>query len=338
MEWNTGLYIVFVDFEKAFNSLDREVLWKILRHNGVPEKIVRMIRVFYNGFQARVLHEGEMTGSFSMNTGVRQGCLLSPLLFLVALDWVSRQAFGGNKTGIQFTLLQKLEDLDFADDMVLLSQKITHMRQKFVALLEQAARVGLKINASKTKEMRIRCPANTGNINCVGEVLEQVSAFTYLGSLITTSGGTEEDVEARCRKAQVAFSILRPIWRSKFISLWTKIRIFNSNVKSVLLYGSKTWRLTKKIITQLQTFTNRRLRYILGMWWPRKISNEELWQRTKQERIEVTIRRRKWRWIGHTLRKPATNITRLSLEWNPQGISSEGQTEEVLEKDNPARI
>ena len=61
-----------------------------------------------------------------MNTGVLQGCLLSPLLFLV-VHWVSRQAFGDNKTVIQFTLLQKLEDLDFADDMVLLSQKITHM-------------------------------------------------------------------------------------------------------------------------------------------------------------------------------------------------------------------
>ena len=226
---------------------------------------MRMIRVFYDGFQARVLHEGEMTGSFSMNTGVSQGCLLSPLLFLVALDWVSQQAFGDNKTGIQFTLFQKLEDLDFADDMVLLSQKITHMRQKFARLVEQVARVGLKINTSKTKEMRIRSPANTGNINCVGEVLEQVLAFTYLGSLITTTGA-EGDVEARCRKAQVAFSVLRPIWRSNFISLWTKMRIFNSNVKCVLLYRSETWRLTKKIITQLQTFINRRLWYILGVW------------------------------------------------------------------------
>ena len=82
------------------------------------------------------------------------------------------------------------------------------MREELAALVEQAARVGLKINPSKTKEMRIRSPANTGNINCVGEDLEHVSAFTYLGSLITTTGGTEEDVEARCRKAQVAFSIL----------------------------------------------------------------------------------------------------------------------------------
>lgn len=78
-----------------------------------------MTLVFYDGFQARVFHEGEMTGSFSRNIWARQGCLLSPLLFPVALDWVFRKAFGDNNTGIQFTLLQKLKDLDLADDMVL---------------------------------------------------------------------------------------------------------------------------------------------------------------------------------------------------------------------------
>ena len=98
LEWNTGLYMVFVDLEKAFDSIDRKVLWKILRHYRGPQKIVRMIRVLYDGFQASVLHEGEATGSFSMNTGARHGCLLSPLLFLIALDWVSRQGFGDNKT------------------------------------------------------------------------------------------------------------------------------------------------------------------------------------------------------------------------------------------------
>ena len=89
LEWNTSLYMVFIDFEKAFDSIDRNTLWKILRHYGVPEKIIKMIQVFYVGFQAKVLHEGDMTEAFEMTTGVRQGCLLSPLLFLVALDWVA---------------------------------------------------------------------------------------------------------------------------------------------------------------------------------------------------------------------------------------------------------
>ena len=157
----------FVDFEKAFHSLDREVLWIVLRHYGIPEKIVRMIRVFNGSFQARVLHDGDMTETFSMSTGVWQGCLLSPLLFLVVLDWVSRQALGDNETGIQLTLLRKLEDLDFADDIVLLSQK----RQKFEALQEQGARVGLKVNAAKTKDIRIRSLGNAGSISYAGETL-----------------------------------------------------------------------------------------------------------------------------------------------------------------------
>ena len=74
-EWNTGLYMVFVDFEKAFDSIDREMLWKILKHYGIPVKIVRMIQVLYDGFQARVLHEGRMTEPFDMKTVAQQGCL-----------------------------------------------------------------------------------------------------------------------------------------------------------------------------------------------------------------------------------------------------------------------
>ena len=104
IEWNTSLYMVFVDFEKGFDSIDREMLWKILRHYGIPFKIVMMFQVLY-GFQARVLHDGRIAEPFEMKTGVRQGCLLSPLFFLVALDWVTRQAYGENKTGIQFTML-----------------------------------------------------------------------------------------------------------------------------------------------------------------------------------------------------------------------------------------
>ena len=117
-----------------------------------------------------------MTEPFSRN----MVCLLSSLLFLIPLDWVSHhdQAAGDNETGIQLTLLQKLEDLDFAQDLILLSQKIAHLPQNFQLLQEQAARVRLKANATNTKEMRIWPTSNTGNISCAGEILEQVTAFT----------------------------------------------------------------------------------------------------------------------------------------------------------------
>ena len=95
---------------------------------------------------------------------------------------------------------------------------------------------------------------------CEDQALERVESFTYLGSIVFITRGSEEDVEARCRKAQCMFYMLSPVWRSQYISLWTKLRIFNSNVKSVLLYGSETWRLTSSFIKKLQSFINRRLR------------------------------------------------------------------------------
>ena len=93
IEWQSSLYINFIDFEKAFDSISREVLSRLLQHYGMPVKVVTVIRALYEGFSAQVVHNGQRTQPLKMRTGVRQGWLLSPLLFLVALDWVTRTAF-----------------------------------------------------------------------------------------------------------------------------------------------------------------------------------------------------------------------------------------------------
>ena len=93
IEWQSSLYVCFVDFEKAFDSVDRQSIWNILRHYGVPEKIVNTIRLLYEGFSCQVIHDGRLSEEFAVTTGVRQGCLLSPLLFLVVLDWVTRTSY-----------------------------------------------------------------------------------------------------------------------------------------------------------------------------------------------------------------------------------------------------
>ncbi|CAH1253046.1 Hypp1070 [Branchiostoma lanceolatum] len=127
---DSSLYAVFADYEKAFDSLDRSTLWNILDHYGIPTKIISMVKVFYNNFQAQVTHGGDLTEPFNMTTGVRQGCLLSPLLFITALDWVMRETTKEGRTGIQWTLTNMLDDLDFADDLALLSHSISQMRTK----------------------------------------------------------------------------------------------------------------------------------------------------------------------------------------------------------------
>ena len=95
------------------------------------------------------------------------------------------------------------------------------------------------------------------------------------------------------RKLEGAFGTLNTVWRSTAYSNNTKIRIFNTNVKSVLFYGCETWKLTKIVIHQLQVLFNRCIRRILKIFWPVQISNQELWARAKQKPIELEIRQRK---------------------------------------------
>ncbi|VDP32908.1 unnamed protein product [Schistosoma margrebowiei] len=84
VEWNSSLYINFIDYEKAFDNVDRRTLWKLLRHYRVP------IRNSYDGLQRKVVYGGQLTGSFQVRTGVRQGCLLYPFLFLLVVDWIMK--------------------------------------------------------------------------------------------------------------------------------------------------------------------------------------------------------------------------------------------------------
>jgi hypothetical protein len=103
------------------------------------------------------------------------------------------------------------------------------------------------------------------------------------------------------------------------------MRIFNSSVKSVLLHGSETWKINKKLIQKLQVFVNKCLRKIMKIWWPNKISNERLWEIMNQETIEKIIKIRKWKWIGHTWQRPSNEVTSQALEWNPPGKRNRGR-------------
>ena len=73
------------------------------------------------------------------------------------------------------------------------------------------------------------------------------------------------------------------------------------------------------MLRKSQTFTNTCLRRTYNIRWPEMIPNEDLWERAGQEPVAKQILKRKWGWIGHTLRKPASSITRQALTWNPQG-------------------
>ncbi len=302
LEWNSLLYINFVDYEKAFDSVDRETLWKLLRFYGIPTKMVNLIRNSYDGMSCRVINGGQLTNSFQVQTGVRQGCLLSPFLFLLVIGWITKSSTSGRRNGIQWTLWKQLDDLEFADDLALLSHSQQQMQGKINVVAFMSSQVGLNVHKDKTKILKVNT-TSTEPIILNGIPLKEVQSFTYLGSIIVQQGGTDADVKARIGKVRVGFIQLKNIWASRELET-TKIQLFNSNVKTVLLYGAETWRMTKTTLRKIQTFINSCLRRILQIRWPDTISKANLWGRTCQLSAKEEIRKRRWGWIGHTFREP----------------------------------
>ena len=118
-EWQASLYINFIDFEKAFDSIHRESLWLIMQKYGIPDKIVRMVKVFYEDFNRAVEDQAEACEWFNIKTDIKQGCNMSGFLLLIGMDWIMRRTVGKGENGIRWNFTSKLDDLDFADGVTL---------------------------------------------------------------------------------------------------------------------------------------------------------------------------------------------------------------------------
>ncbi|VDP37526.1 unnamed protein product [Schistosoma curassoni] len=280
--WNSLLDINFIDYEKAFDSVDRTTLWKLLQYYGVPEKIVNIIRNSCDGLNCKIVHGGQLTDSFEVKTGVRQD----------------------TTTNIEITN----------------------------SVAAASAAVGLNIHKGKSKILRYNT-ACTITITIDGEDLEDVNTFTYLGSIIDEQGGSDADVKARIGKARAAYLQLKNVRNSKQLSTNTKVRIFNTNVKTVLLYGAETCRTTKAIIQKIQVFINNCLCKMLRIRWPDTINNDLLWEKTNQISAKDKIRKKSWKWIGHTSRKAPHCVTVQALAWNPRDQRRSGRPKNTLRRE-----
>ena len=242
-EWQTPLYIGFIDFKKAFDSVRRDKLWNILRHYGIPDNFVDIIQELYDGSTSCVVDNGRTSDWFPVETGVKQGCVMSGFLFNIIIDWVMRNTTNARR-GLRWKFTTVLEDLDYADDIALLSSRHKDLQEKS-SRLQQVSRY------------------TTDTISIDGLEVEDVNSFIYLGATVHGAGGSHEDITRRLSIARRAYGTLNPVWRSKTYSKHTKLRIFKSCVTSILLYGAEMWRVTATDMERLDVFHRKCLRKIL---------------------------------------------------------------------------
>ncbi|VDO78084.1 unnamed protein product [Schistosoma margrebowiei] len=203
-----------LDIEAAHTDLPIDV------NPPTKEEIRMAVRQIENGKAAgpdNISAEALNVDRRTLWTRVRQGCLLSPFLFLLVVDWIIKTSTSEGKHGIQWTARNQLDDLDFADDLALLPRTHEQMQMKTASVAAVSASAGLSIHKGKTKVLKFKAE-NNNPITLDGETLENVESFTYLGSIIDEQGGSDADVKARIGKARIAFLQLKNIWNSKQLS------------------------------------------------------------------------------------------------------------------------
>jgi hypothetical protein len=309
----------FVDFAAAFDSLHRSSLWSILEADGLPPKLVNLIKAYYAGTGSRVLIRGEQSERFETRTGVRQGCPLSPILFNFAIDWVLKTALS-DSIGVQISPQHNITDLDYADDIVIFAESYTAMQLTLSKIDTVSRSIGLRINAAKTKIFS--AGFSRGDILPVslsGVAIEEVEQFRYLGSTFLPNGQCKHEIDARIDAARKAFFVLKkPLWSRREISLQTKIKVFQAAIRSILLYGCETWPLKIEDERRLMIFDHWCLRIILRVRYFHRVSNTSIRSRSGNiTALNVVIQERRLRWFGHVLRTSPDELTYLSLNARP---------------------
>ena len=147
-----------------------------------------MVQILYEDSRCAVLDEGEESEWFKVKAGVKQSDVMSSFIFLIMIDWIMKNVTERNNTGIRWKFMEILKDLDFADDIALLSSKFQHMQTTVTKLNNYAGKTGLKINSKKTEVLRINSKCNN-NITIAGQQLNGVDKYTYLGAIISNQSG-----------------------------------------------------------------------------------------------------------------------------------------------------
>ena len=284
----------------------------------------------YRDTKCRVRIGGELSESFEVKGGLKQGCPLSTILFSLALEWVMRQTPSpmspirlGETTFDRFA---------YADDVDFCAQDLASLEEPVEEFKRASQRIGLKINESKTKVMKAaRAGGVTGNINISGMTLEGTTEFKYLGSTVTSNNMVEEEVKLRIAAGSRCAWAMKSILSSSMISRTTKLQTYTVVIRPIVIYGAETWALTKKLQQRLLAFENSILRKIYS---PVFDEDEQVWRRRHNQELRdlsglpfITniIRSMRVRWAGHVARMGEDRTVKLVAQGIPAGRRPRGR-------------
>ncbi|ETN73452.1 reverse transcriptase, partial [Necator americanus] len=195
-EKNRSEHLVFLDLEKAFDRVPHELLWMSMRSHRVPEEYVRWTKLLYAKPTSVVRCAAGISRPFPVQVGVHQGSSLSPLLFILRMDTITKEI----QKQHPWTLL-------FADDVMLAAESRDDLQKRVQSRKDQLQQYGLRLNTSKTEYMECGPRIEDGSIRVDGTELNKVNCFKYLGSKVTSTGDIDQEGRARVNAAWMKWKI-----------------------------------------------------------------------------------------------------------------------------------
>ena len=235
IENNKDVYHNFIDFKKAFDRVWHKGLWQSMYNFGISQDIIEIIKSLYSSSTSAVLINN-VTGSFFNTTvGVRQGCLLSTVLFNIFLEQIMIKTLDEYTSTISIGG-RKISNLRFADDIDLIAGSNTELQDLTNRLVESSKAHGMEIRQEKSKTMvNSKNNDKCAKIYMDGILLEDVKIFKYLGATLKSDGAPGNELRIRIATATSAMIRLNIIWTSKNISFKIKFNLYRSLVLSILL-------------------------------------------------------------------------------------------------------
>ena len=240
------LYVAFVDFRKAFDTVDRLALWKILEMYGMNGRMLNCLKGMYSSVWYCVKCNGRCTDAFECKRGLKQGCKASPIIFSLLISYVAKIVKKKGKHGVQLMPDSEIIYLlMFADDIALISDTVTGLQNQLNVLVEESGKLGLIANSEKTKIVVFR---NGGFLAghekwFLGEKrLDVVNEFKYLGAVFSTRLSFQTmqlDLIHRARAGML--QVMRCQRKLGCISPDLFFKLFDVQVGPVLLYSSELW-------------------------------------------------------------------------------------------------
>ena len=266
MEHQRDLYMCFIDYKKAFDCVDHEILWMILRDMGVQVHLIVLLRRLYTYQEATVRTELGETDNIDVGKGVRQGCILSPLLFNIYAEIIMREVLEEWERGISIGW-RMVTNLRYADDTTLHAGTKEDLTELVGRVRRVSEKAGLYL---KTKVMTT---GDIGEVTVDGKVIEVVTKFVFLGMLITEDGLCEKEVRRRIAMGKAAMGVLTSIWKDRGVTLETKVKLVKVLVFPIVLYGAETWTMRKHERRKIDAFALWCWRRVLRVSWMERKTN-----------------------------------------------------------------